>query len=337
METRALIELLDRHDDVIGRYRVGTHALTIGRGLDCDIVLEDPYTAPFHASLRATEHGWELQLAPSVNGAWHEGLRLSGDSQHTLAAGAELELGQTRLRLRHPSQALAAEQPLPQEHHRRQSWTRYLPSPRAMMLLGLVCAWNLGSSWLDGPPDSPWSNYFDELLATLGFAALWGGLWSVINQLFKREMPFWQHLQDGLLAYLIVRAGVLGLSLAAYSFSAPMLSHITSWVTTIGAMTACWFCARRIWPKRQTRTSVTLVVLTLLMLLPQTLKLHANQHRWLQPLYMATLAPPALRMSQPVPAEQFMHEVQSLQATLQDAAKKDQDKPDESGGDSDED
>lgn len=331
METRALIELLDRHDDVIGRYRVGPHALTIGRGLDCDIVLEDPYTAPLHASLRATELGWELQLAPSVNGAWHEGQRLHGDSQHTLTAGAELELGQTRLRLRHPSQALAPEQSLPQEHHRRQSWTRYLPSPRAMLLLGLVCAWNLGSSWLDGPPDSPWSNYFDELLATLGFAALWGGLWSIINQLFKREMPFWQHLQDGMLAYLVVRSGVLGLSLASYAFSAPVLSHITGWVTTIGIMVACWFCARRIWPKRQTRSSVTLAVLTLLMLLPQTIKLHANQQRWLQPLYMATLAPPALRVSQPVPTEQFLQEIKNLQPALIEAASKDQDKPDDPG------
>ncbi|MGE5451182.1 MAG: FHA domain-containing protein [Acidobacteriota bacterium] len=329
MEARALIELLDRHDDVIGRYRVGAQALTIGRGLDCDIVVEDPYTAAHHASLRATAEGWDLQLASSVNGAWHAGQRLPGDSQHALPPGAELELGQTRLRLRHPSQALAAEQPLPQEHHRRQSWTRYLPSGRAMLLLGLVCAWNLGSSWLDGPPDSPWSSYFDELLSTLGFAALWGGLWSLINQLFKREMPFWQHLQDGLLAYLVVRGGVLVLSLAAYAFSLPLLSHITGWATTVGVMVACWFCARRIWPKRQKRTSVTLVVLTLLMVLPQAVKLHANQHRWLTPLYMATLAPPALRISQPEPTTQFLQEVKALQAPLLEAAAKDRDKPDE--------
>lgn len=331
METRALIELLDRHEDVIGRYRVGHHALSIGRSLDCDIVLEDPYTAAHHASLRATAHGWELQLAHSLNGAWHEGQRLGGDSQHTLPAGAELELGQTRLRLRHPSQALAAEQPLPQEHHRRQSWTRYLPSPRAMLLLGLVCAWNLGSSWLDSPPDSPWSSYFDELLSTLGFAALWGGLWSIINQLLRREMPFWQHLQDGLLAYLVVRAGVLGLSLTAYALSAPLLSHITSWVSTIGVMVACWFCARRIWPKRQMRTSITLVVLTLLMVVPQTIKLHANQHRWLQPLYLSTLAPPTWRISQPVLTPVFIEEVKGMQSSLIDAARKDQDKPDETG------
>lgn len=331
METRALIELLDRHDDVIGRYRAGSHPLTIGRGLACDIVVEDPYTAEWHASLRATETGWELQLPPSLNGAWYAGARLAGDSRHTLTPAAELELGQTRLRLRHPSQALAAEQPLPEEHHQRQSWRRFLPSPRAMLLLGLVCAWNLGSNWLDSPPDSPWSGYFDELLATLGFAALWGGLWSIINQLFRREMPFWQHLQDGLLAYLVVRGGVLALSLLAYAFSVPVLSHITGWVMTLGVIAACWFCARRIWPKRQARTSVTLAVLTLLLVVPQTIKLHANEHRWLQPLYLTTLAPPMLRVSQPVPVQQFTQDIKGLETRLTEAAHLDKDKPDEPG------
>ena len=69
METRAPIELLDRHDEVIGRYRVGAEPTRIGRGLGCDIVLEDPYTAEHHASLRTTEQGWLLELPQSLNGA----------------------------------------------------------------------------------------------------------------------------------------------------------------------------------------------------------------------------------------------------------------------------
>ena len=62
METRALIELLDRHDEVIGRYRVGAEPTRIGCGLGCDIVLGRPHTAEHHASLRTTEQGWLLEL-----------------------------------------------------------------------------------------------------------------------------------------------------------------------------------------------------------------------------------------------------------------------------------
>lgn len=330
METRALIELLDRHEDVIGRYRTGqSAAISIGRSLDCDIVVEDPYTAAHHADLVATDRGWTLKLASSVNGAWHNGQQLPGDSEHDLPPGAEIELGQTRLRLRHPLQTLAPEQALPQEHHQHQTWRRYLPSPRAMLLLGLVCAWNLGASWLDNPPDSAWSSYFDELLGTIGFAALWGGLWSLINQLFKRDMPFWRHLQDGLIAYLVVRSGIMVLSIGAYSLSIPALSHITSWVSIIGVMTACWFCAKRIWPRRQRRAALALGILTLLLIVPQTIKLHTNQHRWLQPLYLSSLPPPALRLAPTVPAPLFVQALEGLQSSLIESVQKDQNKPED--------
>jgi pSer/pThr/pTyr-binding forkhead associated (FHA) protein len=326
METRALIELLDRHDEVIGRYRTEARELTIGRSLDCDIVLDDPYTSEHHASLSATDKGWKLRLETSINGAWVDNKLLAGNTQHELPPGVELELGQTRLRLRHPLQALPPEQALPNDHRQSQSWTRYLPSPKAMLLLGLVCGWNLGASWLESQPDSPWSNYFDDVISTIGFAALWGGIWSLITQLFRREMPFWYHLQAGLMAYLFVRFSVLAMSLGAYALSTPILSHITGWISVLGLMTACWFCARRIWPRRQRRMTFALAVLTLLWIAPQTIKLHANQYRWLQPLYLSTLAPPTMRLTEPVPTSDFVQDVRTLQSSLIAAASKDQDK-----------
>ena len=94
--------------------------------------------------------------------------------EHAPFAGAEIELGQTRIRCVTPCKPLQPKCPCRKDHHHKQSnWRRYLPSPKAMLLLGLVCAWNLGSRWFDSPPSSPWSGYFDDPLATLGFAALW--------------------------------------------------------------------------------------------------------------------------------------------------------------------
>ncbi|HET8869592.1 MAG TPA: FHA domain-containing protein [Aquabacterium sp.] len=335
MEKRALIELLDRHDDVIGRYRVGAHALSIGRSLECDIVLEDPYTAPHHASLEPTATGWKLALPPSLNGAWLDGQHLASGQEYNLSPSSELELGQTRLRLRHPCESLAAEQPLPDEHHQRTSWRRFLPSPQAIMLMAVALGWNLIGNWVDSPPDSPWSSYFDDVLASLGIAAVWGGLWSLINQLFRREMPFWHHLRTGLIAYLIVRTLMVALNTAAYAFSVPTLSHITGWVALFGVVVACWYCARHIWPKRQMRITVALTTLTLLITLPQTLKLHSEQHRWLQPLYMSTLAPPVLRVAKPESTATFIDQVRDLEPALTRAAKQDEDKPDSGEGDDD--
>ena len=323
MEKRALIELLDRHDDVIARFRIGAEPLSIGRALDCDIVLDDPYTAPTHGHLHLTAEGWTLALGDSLNGAWHDGLQLPASSQHKLPPSSELEFGQTRLRLRHPQEVLAPEIPLPKEAHLRQSWKRFLPSPTALLLVALVTLWQMGSVWVESPPDAPWSGYFDELLATMGAALAWSGLWSLLSQLFRRDMPFWKHLQAGLIAYLVVRVAGQALGWLAYSVSMPALAHLTSWVTTMGAFLAAWFCAKRIWPKRKNRVALTLAVLMLLVIVPQTIKLHADQHRWLQPLYMTTLAPPSLRLAQPVNSQTFLQGLSTLEPALIKAAKQD--------------
>ncbi|HKX94724.1 MAG TPA: FHA domain-containing protein, partial [Methylibium sp.] len=67
----AMIELLDRDGAVAHRIPVRRWPVTIGRAIDCDVVLDDPHAAPHHATIDGPQADAPARLVvgPSVNGA----------------------------------------------------------------------------------------------------------------------------------------------------------------------------------------------------------------------------------------------------------------------------
>ncbi|MDH4389786.1 MAG: FHA domain-containing protein, partial [Aquabacterium sp.] len=113
-ERIALIELLDR--DGRARRTLDVHAwpVTLGRALDNTWVLDDPHVAPHHATLALDAGGRPVvQVGDSRNGL-QLGRRLlrAGDQAALPAAGAVLQFGGLRLRLRLAGAPLAPEWPL---------------------------------------------------------------------------------------------------------------------------------------------------------------------------------------------------------------------------------
>jgi FHA domain/Domain of unknown function (DUF1707) len=70
-------------------------ALTIGRGSDCALPLEDPFVSRRHAQLSRTEETWLLRDLGSTNGVWVNGWRVR---ETELRDGDEIRLGSTRFR-----------------------------------------------------------------------------------------------------------------------------------------------------------------------------------------------------------------------------------------------
>ena len=48
MPTLALLEAFDRHGALLARAPVTRWPVTVGRSLECDLVLDDPHVAPTH-------------------------------------------------------------------------------------------------------------------------------------------------------------------------------------------------------------------------------------------------------------------------------------------------
>src|SRR5262245_17447878 len=80
-----------------GREVAATHAeLTIGTLEGNDLRLSDPTVSRNHCALEARPDGFRLRDLGSTNGTYVAGIRVL---EAILQAGAELELGETRLRL----------------------------------------------------------------------------------------------------------------------------------------------------------------------------------------------------------------------------------------------
>jgi len=74
--------------------RLGPGLFTIGRAVDCDVVLDDPTASRCHAELRCENGAWVLTDLRSRNGTFVNGRRAW---RIVVEAGDELVLGGTRL------------------------------------------------------------------------------------------------------------------------------------------------------------------------------------------------------------------------------------------------
>ena len=92
----AVVDLLDR--DGRARVTIGVRRwpVTVGRAVDCDVVLDDPHVAPHHAALSQEDGAVLLVVGETVNGVWLEKRRL--------AAGT----GRGRLRIRPRTTSLSS-------------------------------------------------------------------------------------------------------------------------------------------------------------------------------------------------------------------------------------
>jgi class 3 adenylate cyclase len=89
----ALVAILDGAEGG-RRIRIGER-LTVGRGTDAGLLIDDPEMSRAHAAFRPTEDGLEIQDLGSLNGTWVNGERII--SSTPLAPGDVVKIGTTRI------------------------------------------------------------------------------------------------------------------------------------------------------------------------------------------------------------------------------------------------
>ena len=73
------------------RFPLSQEVITIGRGRDNGLVIDDAHLSRHHARLTWGGHGWILEDLDSSNGTWVDGQRISGPV--VLAPGSQVTLG----------------------------------------------------------------------------------------------------------------------------------------------------------------------------------------------------------------------------------------------------
>ena len=286
----ALIDLLGRDGHVLRSLDVHRWPVSLGRALGNTLVLDDPHVAALHATLAPEAETGQLYLnaAASVNGVRVDQLRLQPGERAAISAnGALLQVGQSRLRLRLPSEPLADERLLAAAPQLR---------PLTMVALaGALMALWAASQWLAFDPNTPWSRWLPILLGWPAVLLFWCGAWALASKLFQQRFEFMAHLAIALpwMAGLQLLDMVLPQLFAALDW--PLAWHLTPLLLAGGGALLLRAHFRLVLPNQGRAIAVVLVSL---LTVSVGLSWMQNERMFDGPFsrpYMSALPMPAMR------------------------------------------
>lgn len=340
----AILEQLGADGQVLRTQTITQWPFVMGRAMECDFITSDEHVAARHLSLNVdTEQRVHLQVGDSVNGvqllSGHSGVQLSRGQTQVLSPGQPWRMGLGTYRVRLSHDPLAAEVRIPPEvlasawqGHNSLHINWRLLGTTALWALAMV-VWLLVDQWLDGTPQTRWTEYLKLLLKAGASFGLWALLWAMVSKLFVHRLLFVQHLRVALSWSFIAAMLSSLLPLLGFMFDAPVLSKIALYVGSafivvmLSRHLGLLLPAFRGWIRKGLALVYVIGVGALLLLNQQQF------HRYFREPYMATLAPPALLLARPHPVSQLLGDVRHLQGPLQGQAEEDED--DGSGADGD--
>ena len=309
-ERLALIECLSRDGRAVSTVDVTAWPVTIGRSLANHLVLDDPHVAPVHARIEADEAGAPvLVVLDAVNGVRIGNRRHRAGARCPLPAdGAALQIGQARLKIRLPQEALATTRPLP-----RSGGPALL---LALPLAGLAVA----SKALSLDPGAPWSNWLPTLLGLPVFVMGWCLAWALVSKVFHQGFDFVGHLRVALAGMLAVLLVDPLLTQAGAALGAPTLWRMSTPVQLLVAGAWGWAHLRRVLPAHRQAVGWGMAAFSVGALVLGAV-LNDRQHdSWSGAPYMSTLPMPATRLSGTVPVSVLVQDMQGLAGPLSERA-----------------
>ncbi|MBV7542790.1 FHA domain-containing protein [Acidovorax sp. sic0104] len=313
MPTLGLIEAFDRHGALLARAPVTRWPVTVGRGLDCDLVLDDPFVAPTHLRIdRAGDapFGVQVEVLNTRNGArLHRKHHREGE-RFDWPEGTQIDLGRTHIALRLADTPIAQEQALPAF-----PW-RTVGATAALVALMVTAA--AGSSWLEARDASQYLKALPGvLLMLLLVLGAWSGMWAAVNKVFAGQLQFWRHVRIACAAALGVDAVHLAAHLTAYAFSLEVFAQFANVLSALVLAGALYAHLATVLPRRRVGLA-WMAAAAVVLGVPAWLGAQWLNNMRLSPtLYMSSLFPPSLRVAPAVPVEQFLQETESLRGKLE--------------------
>ena len=239
MEPVMLVELLDDHGHVQQRQRMaGAGArCRIGRGLACEVILDDPFVAAEHALLTLTADGRvHVQDLATRNGVRIDGQPIDPQGGRIVAQG-ELGIGRTRLRLRTGEAPLAPERPFRRDLLRRHR------TALAATGLTLCCVFAAFLQWTLAPEQLAARMLIAELVALAGLS-VWVGAWCLVARLTVGAWRVRIHLAIAAICVALWAWGYWLHGLAAFALQWRWLGPVMAVLAGVVAMVATWMHLR---------------------------------------------------------------------------------------------
>ena len=301
------IETLARNGDVLQRHQINALPIRLGRGYDNDFIIDDAFAAPRHALIEADDTGTlMLRDLGSRNGVISKGKR---HASLMLTGDTVIRIGHTSLRVRAANHDVAPEL-LDRTRH---GWEGALPGLVGMLLVSLFALFTV---WLNDTQSFQLVRYLQALAYGIGAALVWGGAWAFANRLFGRHARLGRHLFIVGAALTVLTLFKVGSSVAAYAFSLEWMTRYSSHMAILIVAGMLFYHLATVKPHNSRRFAVTCLVLALL---GSGLTLLSNEQRsgrLADSPYMSLVLQPSMRVSPDHSVDEFIGDVQSLKAQM---------------------
>lgn len=166
--------------------RPGMSVIRIGRALDNDVIIDDPYIDAHHAVVDVSDpENWCITDLASQNGTFKARKTIDSTS---LVSGDELVIGKTRIRLFNRDHRVPAARSLADLEHRLLSFDSM---PLTIGLVLILAAWPCVELYLSAFGNALKPNQFIVAATSLlGSAVLIAAFWSLIARLIRGEARF---------------------------------------------------------------------------------------------------------------------------------------------------
>jgi hypothetical protein len=208
-----IVEVVDsRGGTVKARVRLDGASLSVGRGFDNDLILDDPYVDARHARMSVSSDGEvEIEDLGSINGlvVVNEPGRVP---RVNAGAGTQVRIGRTILRFRDPAEPVPAALPDAIETNRI---ARLLGDFRARAAICIAALGLLtGYVWLGSYERDSGSAVAALSVMFVLFGVTWAGMWAIASRALVSRFNFTAHLT---MVALITVPAVLFTSLESWA------------------------------------------------------------------------------------------------------------------------
>jgi hypothetical protein len=206
-----LIEVLDTHRQCQSQVRLLDSGTTckIGRGLSCDIVLNDVYAASEHTLLTLRDDG-RVSVADLSS---RNGTRVNGQRCNAAAItieGGELIIGRTHVRVR------TVHTPSPPEKLFRRDLVQRHRTLFAVLGLALTIGYAAFGAWQEAPEQMA-RNVFIAVLGASTAMGVWIGLWALITRVNHGAWTLRTHIAIAANTTALVLWSSLAFDVAAFA------------------------------------------------------------------------------------------------------------------------
>jgi pSer/pThr/pTyr-binding forkhead associated (FHA) protein len=310
----ALIELQGRDGRPQQALPVLAWPLTIGRALDNDLVIDDPFVAAHHALLAPGSDGTlRLHVGNTHNGVQLGQRQLAAGAAEALpAGGTTLTLGQTTLRLRLPGEVLAPE--------RRLQPTRGWAAP--LVMAALLVALVLAGHWVSLDPGADTVAWLPTLATLPMLVALWCGGWALASKIFQHRFEFTAHLRIVLPWLLAIELVSVLLPPIAAGLGWPALWRLVQPLQIVLAALLVRQHLVHVLPQAERRVSLAVASALVVGGAISLALTHRATDRFSRPPYMSALPLPALNWATPDEPNALVQDLEPLAARLAERVRK---------------